>query len=214
MACSFSLALSATHSFAGPHDPHSLDYRGYDAAIRSAVNQEWPDGPDWLWWKAQLFRESALDRFAVSPVGAKGLCQVMPATAADWARDWFPKNVWGEVSPFDARFCILGGARYMRQLQRFPDWRGWPDLLDRHRMAQASYNAGAGNLRKAMRACSATSWAGVAVCLPQITGKHAKETTDYVTRIAKTRRDLGALPPWLDVPCTWTDHRGGCGPNR
>jgi soluble lytic murein transglycosylase-like protein len=167
-----------------------LDFQGYDAAIRSAISREWPDGPDWLWWKAQLYQESAFDRFAVSPVGASGLCQVMPATALDWMRNWFPKNVWGDVNPHDAAFCIIGGAKYMRQLQSFQTWRAWP-MGDRHRMAQASYNAGAGWIIKAVNACGATSWATASPCLERFTGPaNAKQTSDYVRLIAKWRERL------------------------
>jgi membrane-bound lytic murein transglycosylase F len=214
-ACCFSLALSSIPSaLAGPHDPHSLDYRGYDAMLRSAVAKEWPEGPDWLWLKGQIYQESAFDRFAVSPVGAQGLCQAMPATAADWKKNWFPKNVWGEISPFDARFCIIGAAKYMRQLQRWKDWRSWP-IADRHPMGLAAYNAGMGWIGKARQKCAASDWGSTAPCLASFTGKaNAKQTIDYVARITRWHRELLALPAWLDVPCRWRDHRGGCGPAR
>jgi soluble lytic murein transglycosylase-like protein len=212
LACSFSLALSSTHSLAGPHDPHSLDYVGYDDAIRSAAAKELPAGLDYRWWKAQLFAESGFDRFAVSPVGAQGLCQVMPPTRADWVRDWFPKNVWGDVSPFDARFCIIGGAKYLRQLIRFPDWLAC-ELLEALRFGQGGYNAGPGNIRKARNATAAgCHWDAAAAGLVGVTGAaNAKQTTDYVARIARLYRQLLALPAWITVPCIWTEHSGGCG---
>jgi soluble lytic murein transglycosylase-like protein len=68
--------------------------------------------------------ESAFNTAAVSPAGALGLMQLMPALAAEL----------GVERPFDARQNIMGGARYLRL------------LLDRHRgnvkLALASYNAG------------------------------------------------------------------------
>jgi hypothetical protein len=183
------LALAGGHD-AGVHDPHALAYTGYDGAFQSAVRNEWPEGPDWLWWKAQNFQESRFDRFAVSPVGAMGLCQVMPATAADWKKHWFPQGTWGDVNPHDAAFCIIGGAKYMRQLQRFQAWRAWP-IDDRHRMSLASYNAGAGWIIKAVNACGASSWATTAPCLERFTGTaNARQTTDYVRLIAKWREML------------------------
>jgi hypothetical protein len=173
----------------------------------------WPEGPGWLWWKAQLYQESRLDRFAISPVGARGLCQVMPATAGDWKK-WFPASTWGGLDPHDTVFCIVGGARYMRQLQTFYNWRLWP-IEDRHPMALASYNAGMGWISKALVKCGASDWESTAPCLASFTGPaNARQTKDYVTRIGRWHRALQQLPPWLDVPCIWTGHRGGCGPVR
>lgn len=49
---------------------------------------------------------------------------------------------------------------------------------------QASYNAGAGNIIRAQRACNgARSWIQIRVCLPQITGHHSNETIQYVDLI-------------------------------
>jgi soluble lytic murein transglycosylase-like protein len=70
--------------------------------------------------------ESAFNRMAVSPKGASGLMQLMPATAARF----------GVRSIFDPHENVMGGARYLR----------W--LLDRFRgdvrLALAGYNAGEG----------------------------------------------------------------------
>jgi soluble lytic murein transglycosylase-like protein len=165
---------------------------------------------DWRWFKGQLYQESSFDTYAVSGVGARGLCQAMPATFADWAKQLH----WGDANPHVAKYCIDGGSFYMAQLRAFPDWRAWPDL-DRHRMAQAAYNAGAGSLRKAVKACAADSWSGAAACLPAITGKaNARQTTDYVAKIARWHAELSALPAAILIPCQWTLHRGGCGPVR
>jgi soluble lytic murein transglycosylase-like protein len=71
--------------------------------------------------------ESGLDPAAVSPAGAIGVMQLMPATAAALG-----------VDPYDVGQNILGGARYLRaQLDRFD---GRIDL------ALAAYNAGAGRV--------------------------------------------------------------------
>ena len=47
----------------------------YDSMIQSAVKKFWPDYPDHLNWKAQLYQESKLDPDATSPGGAQGLAQ-------------------------------------------------------------------------------------------------------------------------------------------
>ena len=68
--------------------------------------------------------ESCFDARAVSRVGARGLMQLMPATAAEL----------GVIDSFDADQNIAGGVRYLRQLlQRFKH---------NTRHAIAAYNAG------------------------------------------------------------------------
>jgi murein DD-endopeptidase MepM/ murein hydrolase activator NlpD len=56
--------------------------------------------------------ESSFRADAVSPVGAKGLTQIMPATWAEWA----PKV--GAVDPFDARDNLRVGAAYLAWLRK------------------------------------------------------------------------------------------------
>jgi soluble lytic murein transglycosylase-like protein len=80
--------------------------------------------------RAVMETESGFNALAVSPAGAIGLMQLMPAVAEEL----------GATDPFDPRQNILAGARYLRQ------------LLDAHRgnvrLALASYNAGPGNVAK------------------------------------------------------------------
>ncbi len=67
---------------------------------------------------------------AVSPAGAQGLMQLMPATAREL----------GVTDPFDVQQNIDGGAKYLRQmLDRFGG-----DL----KVALAAYNAGPGTVQK------------------------------------------------------------------
>jgi membrane-bound lytic murein transglycosylase MltF len=152
--------------------------RTYDDAIRASVHRYWGDYPVWLAWKAQLYQESRLDPAAVSPAGAAGLCQAMPATFRDWAQ----RNRWINADPHVARYCIIGGAQMMADLRRF---FGDVPFPDRQFLAQAGYNAGPGNVRRARRLCRADDWAGVARCLPAVTGRHSAETITYVDRIAR-----------------------------
>lgn len=146
----------------------------YDAEIRAAAKLYMPQA-DPLMWKAQLWQESRLDPNAVSPVGARGLAQIMPGTFAEISRGMGA----GIVSPFDASWSIRMGAWYMRK--RINDWSAPRPYTDRHNLAMASYNAGLGNILRAQKACGGPNlYDEIIVCLPQITGRHSKETIDYV----------------------------------
>jgi soluble lytic murein transglycosylase-like protein len=74
--------------------------------------------------EAVIAVESGYNPRAVSPKGAQGLMQLMPATASRF----------GVVDPFDPRENVRAGARYLKQLL---------DLFGGElRLALAAYNAG------------------------------------------------------------------------
>jgi soluble lytic murein transglycosylase-like protein len=102
-----------------------------DAAIDSYIAESGArNGIDPVLLYAIMHRESSFRRFAVSPKGARGLMQLMPATAARF----------GVSNIFDPRQNIEGGARYVRFLL---------DTFDGDvRLALAGYNAGEGAVMK------------------------------------------------------------------
>lgn len=75
-------------------------------------------------------RESAFNPLAVSPAGAGGVMQLMPATA----------RFIGVTNVFDARENVFGGVRYLRTL--LDTFHGDLDLT------LAAYNAGPGAVQK------------------------------------------------------------------
>ena len=101
--------------------------QAYDHLIREAAEEHSVDA---ALIKAVMRTESSFDPFAVSPAGARGLMQLMPALAEEM----------GVADVFDPRQNIMGGAKYLRQ------------LLDATNgnipLTLASYNAGPGNVAR------------------------------------------------------------------
>lgn len=156
--------------------PQLLANDQHDRIIKRAAETYLP-GIDWRLWKAQIKQESQFNCNAVSPVGAQGCAQIMPGTMRDIIR---LSGING--SAFDPEIGIMAGAFYMaRQRAIFKAPR--PEV-DRHNLAMAAYNAGAGNIIKAQKLVgNPPGWEPVAQALPRITGHHAKETQDYVVKI-------------------------------
>ncbi len=103
------------------------DIREYDYFIRESADKYELD-PHLV--KAVVEAESNFDSYAVSHRGARGLMQLMPATAGDLA----VKN------SFNARQNIEGGCRYLRRML---------DMFEGNvHLALAAYNAGPSNVKK------------------------------------------------------------------
>lgn len=166
------------------HRAQRLTYRKiidrYDHWFRK-YSKRWLPFYDWRLLKAQCYQESLLDPNAVSPVGARGLCQFMPRT---WEDVSGPLKMNQSISPFNAEYSIRAAAYYNDRLRRL--WSARRSHQDRHGLILASYNAGAGHLIKAQKKCdNASTYDGIVVCLPEITGHHSIETMTYVERIRR-----------------------------
>ena len=135
------------------------------------------------WFEKLIGQESAFDPSAVSPKGAMGLGQLMPATAKDLGlritTDKGEGSVWNPASNLDA------SARYLRRLYDRYAGMGIEDDESK-KFAAAAYNAGMGNIQKAMDKLddeAPLTWDNVAKVLPEVTGKASRETLRYVENL-------------------------------
>ena len=104
------------------YDPRLLERsRRYDPIIERAAAAAALE-PNLL--RAVIVVESGFNSLAVSKRGAKGLMQLMPATAQHY----------GVADPYDPQANVIGGARYLKSLL---------DLFGHDlKLALAAYNAG------------------------------------------------------------------------
>jgi soluble lytic murein transglycosylase len=84
-------------------------------------------------------QESSFDRTAVSGAGARGLMQLMPGTAQEQSGKLGTGYDFGRLTS-DPAYNVMLGSSYFRRLLN--QWDG------NYVLAVASYNAGAGNVRK------------------------------------------------------------------
>lgn len=144
----------------------------FDSHFRKYSKRYFGPHFEWRWFKSQGIAESNLDESATSPVGAKGVMQIMPATFAE-IRDKNPTF----VALNNPRWNIAAGIFYDRQLYR--KWRKPLPSDERLFLAFSSYNAGYGRVLKAVKRTRKKyySWIEVKKHLPA-------ETRGYVSRIA------------------------------
>jgi hypothetical protein len=149
----------------GNHEPDIVDERlaKYDDLINRASQRH---GVAVGLIRNVIRTESAGVATAKSGVGAAGLMQLMPGTAAEV----------GVNNRFDPGQNINGGTAYLKK--KLNEFDGDPKL------ALAAYNAGAGNVKKAIRLAGSNDADQVLAALPRVTGRHSKETINYVERIS------------------------------
>lgn len=164
--------------------------RKYDLSFKKWSGMYNPSLP-WYWLKAQCYQESLLKPNAVSPVGAKGLCQFMDFTAKDEMKKLGVEG--GDV--FNPALNIQMAASYMKQLRNI--YKAPRPEYDRHSLAMASYNAGAGNIIKAQKlAGNSLLWEPTKDKLHLVTGHHSNETKTYVERIWEFIARMEDNDPW------------------
>jgi membrane-bound lytic murein transglycosylase F len=108
----------------------------YDSLIQATCTQL---GWDWRLVSSLVYQESRFDPSNRSWAGARGLMQLMPATAREL----------GVRNPTDPVDNVAGGVRYLQQL--YDRWEEIPDSVQRIKFAMASYNCGLGHVLDAQR---------------------------------------------------------------
>lgn len=115
----------------------SPGYKTAKAALRDASSKH---AIDYELLQALVATESGFDAQAVSPKGAMGLMQLMPATAQRYGVS-ADKRTTIEKKLFDPRINIAAGSRYLRDLIAM-----FPGQIE---LALAAYNAGEGAVQRA-----------------------------------------------------------------
>jgi len=122
----------------------------------------WFPKMQWMDWHAPSFKNSVLDAQiwtesrgnpnAVSPAGAAGLTQFMPITWTEAKRQkWIPQD----ASRMDPEMALQAQYRLMDDLYNKPEMVS-EEPTERLSRTLAAYNAGYGNLRKALRKAKKT----------------------------------------------------------
>lgn len=143
-------------------------------------------GDRWVDRAAQCRQESAFRPSAVSWAGAQGLMQFMPRTWT-WAQEmgWINKG----AHPFETTASIKAGHAFMGWLER--RWRARRAVWTQrgvYEASLASYNAGEGSILRADWLANQVGIPGESrwrATLPQVTGRHARETLGYGPAIAR-----------------------------
>jgi soluble lytic murein transglycosylase len=144
-----------------------------------------PGGRLWSMTHGITRQESSFDRTAVSHAGARGLMQLMPGTAREQAGKMGLAYDYGRLTTDPAYNVSLGSAYYARLLNM---WGG------NHVLAVASYNAGAGNVRKWVRAYGDPRQPGTDV-IRWIERIPFTETRGYVQRVLENSVVYDELNP-------------------
>ncbi len=150
----------------------------YSEIFQSATLEFWPeetnsDSDFFLWFAAQCRAESGFDPKAVSPAGARGLMQIMPAT-------WREIRLYLPDLGTDIHFptnSIRAGIWYARWcFNLFPMI---PDFRDRLLTAFASYNCGPSRMKRLIEKTGEVKFDRLHPVIPY------KETRDYISRIVR-----------------------------
>ena len=160
----------------------------YDETFKKYSKRFFGVAFDWHHFKAQALAESGLDPTARSPVGARGVMQLMPGTYAIIKKA--RSEQFGDIT--DPEWNIAAGILFDRDLWHF--YSAHPDD-ERLRFMFAAYNAGQGTINRAKRTARAkklddTQWENIEVVAPTVQKWRYRETLPYVRKIEDNHRTL------------------------
>ncbi|MDQ3074103.1 MAG: lytic transglycosylase domain-containing protein [Pseudomonadota bacterium] len=149
-----------------------------------------PSGRIWSLVHGITRQESSFDRAAVSHAGARGMMQLMPATANEQAGKMGIGYAPSRLTT-DPNYNVMLGSAYFQRLVN--QWDG------NYPLAVASYNAGAGNVRKWVRAYGDPRAPGGDI-VGWIERIPFQETRGYVQRVLENSVVYDRLNPSLVSP--------------
>lgn len=128
--------------------------------------------------KAVCTVESRLNPNAKSPDGAKGLCQILPATyrSVNKIEHIVPAN-----GIMNANHSIHAASYHLSRINRY--WDGYGNKENRRKLMVASYNSGEGNILKAAKITKGKQYEDIIRQLHKVTGKRAMDTERYVALV-------------------------------
>ena len=141
----------------------------YEGLFKKAGNK---NNIPWELLAAQAYQESHWDPKAKSPTGVRGIMMLTENTA---------KSL-GVSNRMDAAESILGGAKYLKRLERIV-----PDEFkedDKIYYSLAAYNVGMGHMKDARKLAEklgfdTTTWKGLKKVLPLLSNKKYYKTLEY-----------------------------------
>ena len=149
-----------------------------------------PPGRIWSLVHGITRQESSFDRVAVSHAGARGMMQLMPGTAREQASKMGLNYDYAQLTS-DAGYNVMLGSAYFQRL--VDQWDG------NYPLAVASYNAGAGNVRKWVRAYGDPRLPGGDI-VSWIESIPFEETRGYVQRVLENSVVYDRLNPTIGGP--------------
>ena len=134
-----------------------------------------------------LVETTTLSNTATSSKNAKGVCQILPATFKEVVKQTKRKNYHIRNPEHNiriaAKYLEILYRRWGESMQNVESDEGEEDQL---KLALASYNAGYGRVRKAMRKCNGTNFNTIKRCLPS-------QTVAYVRKVNIQRAELYSI---------------------
>lgn len=143
---------------------------------------------NWTFIHAISRQESQFDRAAMSRVGARGLMQLMPATAAEQAR-MIGLSYDLSALTSDTQYNIMLGSSFFRRMVSY--------YGGNYPLAVAAYNAGPGNVNRWLRANGDPRTGSIDI-LDWIEAIPIYETRNYVQRVMENAVVYETLRP--DAP--------------